>query len=130
MPGQCFVLNNFLWLIELSLRMINLVLRLQLVSHWMPPSQAGRPAQRFSESKVPPAVAPRRLRQKGESSRSFLLLRGRRGPGTFGCGKCWPAGNFVKALSNALQASCRPCCRGHHGHGILRAARRCACEED
>jgi hypothetical protein len=39
----------------LSFRVINLVLRLQLVSHWMPPLQAGRPTQRFGESKVPPA---------------------------------------------------------------------------
>jgi len=33
-------------------------------------------------------------------------------------------------MSNGLQASCRPHCRGHHGHGVFRAARRCACEEE
>src|SRR3954466_12780866 len=39
-------------------------------------------------------------------------------------------GNFEEAISNGLQASCRPYCRGHHGHGVLRAARRRAGEEE
>jgi hypothetical protein len=39
-------------------------------------------------------------------------------------------GNFVKAISNGLQASRRFYCRGHRGHSVLRAARRCAREEE
>jgi hypothetical protein len=50
--------------------MVNLVLRLQFVSHWMPPSPAGLPAQRFGESKVPPAgcAAPPSPKRRGAAA--------------------------------------------------------------
>src|SRR3954466_1356313 len=39
-------------------------------------------------------------------------------------------GNFLEAISSGLQASCRPYCSGHPVHAVLRAARRCAREEE
>ena len=61
----------------------------------------------------------------------FLLLRGRRDHRNIRMRHVLASrGKFVKAVSDGLQASCRPYGRGHHGHSILCAARRCACEEE